>query len=77
MDPNRPSYSKGDLIGDGYITTNDATIVRQIYLGTYTNPTTEQLNAADINNNGSVTVSDYAMTNRFVNRTFYFPPTGV
>ncbi|HAN20771.1 MAG TPA: hypothetical protein DCP51_03720 [Clostridiales bacterium] len=69
----RPAYSKGDVTGDGRITSTDYLIIQRIFLGTYT-PTAQQLDAADVNNSGTVTSVDYLMVQRYFYQTFYFPP---
>ena len=69
----RPAYSKGDLNGDGSITTVDYALAKRIVLNTYT-PTETEASAADINGNGTVDATDYALIQRYYNKTFYFSP---
>lgn len=70
---NRGVYSLGDLTGDGYVTSEDYTIAKQIVLHTYT-PSAAQTVAADVNHDGKVNATDYIMINKFVQKTYYFPP---
>ena len=67
------NYTKGDVNNDGQINTSDHTIVRNIYYGSYS-PTATQIRAADINDNGTVDITDYLLVQRYSNKTYYFPP---
>lgn len=66
----RPAYSKGDINGDGYVTTVDYTLCRRITMGTYT-PSEQQSIAADINGDSNVTTADYLLINRHVAKTYF------
>lgn len=66
----RPVYSKGDINGDGYVTTVDYTLCRRITMGTYT-PSEQQIFAADINGDGNVATADYLLINRHVAKTYF------
>ncbi len=71
----RGAYSKGDVDGNGFITSADYTLCQQIFNGTYSGtPTAAQLDACDVNDNGSVDARDYLLLKRYVNRTYYFIP---
>ncbi len=72
-DENRGAYTKGDVTGDGYVDQYDYIACRRIYFETLT-PTAQQIEAADIDGNGEVGVTDMNMINRYYNRTVYFPP---
>jgi len=69
----RPAYSKGDLNGDGQITSVDYLMLKRIFLGTLT-PTVQQLFAADVNKDGKIASVDYLMVRRYFYQTYYFPP---
>lgn len=68
------AHSKGDITGDGYITEEDASLVKAYLLGTQT-LTEAQVAAADVDNNGVVNALDYSKVKKFVNQTYYFPPS--
>jgi len=68
----RPAYSKGDLNGDGQITSVDYLLLKRIFLGTLT-PTVQQLFAADVNKDSKIASVDYLMVRRYFYQTFYFP----
>lgn len=70
---NRGAYSLGDVNGDGYITSADATLARQIVMNTVT-PSAQQSIAIDVNKDGTINIADYTLINRFVLRTNYFSP---
>lgn len=70
---NRGAYTAGDLTGDGRVTTDDATLARQVALGN-TAPPAYILAAMDVNGDGSSNSKDYLMISRFANQTYYFPP---
>lgn len=70
---NRGAYSLGDVNGDGYITSADATLARQIVMNAVT-PSVQQLSAIDVNKDGTINIADYSLINRFVLRTNYFSP---
>ena len=69
----RPAYSKGDLNGDGQITSVDYLMLKRIFLGTLT-PTVQQLFAADVNKDGKIASVDYLMVRRYFYQTYYFSP---
>ena len=70
---NRGAYTLGDATGDGYVTTDDSTLIRQFVLGSAT-PTNTQARASDVNQDSVINAQDYMMTRRFALGTYYFPP---
>ena len=67
-------HAPGDVNGDGYITSADATLARQIVMNSVT-PSVQQLSAIDVNKDGTINIADYSLINRFVLKTHYFSPS--
>lgn len=61
--------TKGDVDGNGSITTLDYLLIQRICVGTYF-PTSCQRYAADINNDGKVTSMDYLLLKRYLVGTY-------
>ncbi|MBE6692333.1 MAG: hypothetical protein E7586_03240 [Ruminococcaceae bacterium] len=69
----RVAYSKGDVTGDGEITSMDKMFAQRIANGTMT-ATADQLYAADVNKDNVVDTTDVDMILGFYYSTCYFPP---
>ena len=65
-------YVKGDINGDGKLTSVDYAMLKRYILGTYT-LTKEQLERADITGDGHITSKDYAMLKRIILGTYPYP----
>ena len=70
----RPAYSKGDVNGDGYITSADYTMCQEIVLGLIT-PSAQSLYAADVREDGVVNAMDYIMIKRHEMKIVYIHPS--
>lgn len=69
----RPAYSKGDVNGDGMITTSDYELCRSICMGTVT-ATQLQASAADVVDSAGIDKYDYLAIRRHCNKTLYIAP---
>ncbi len=73
-DEYRGIYTKGDITGDGHVTTADYLACKQVVMGTIDNPSELQIAAADVNGNGTNEMADYLLIKKYVYREFYFAP---
>ena len=69
----RAAYSKGDVNGDGLITTADYELCKSIFMGTEI-ATQQQLNAADVAGSAGIDRYDYIAIQRHCNKTLYIAP---
>ncbi len=60
-------YVAGDIDGSGTISVKDASLIQKITAGLYT-PTADELDAADMNGDGEVSLLDVLVTLRYVAR---------